>query len=295
MQLSSRILTALAVLILAVAVVAVRAGSPGTVEAATGTIDVLNVGTCYATDTDVFGAGDCDSGEVDEDGDKVDYNVADRDEVAEAGTVYATYAHDPKTAPDSPRAVLENSNLIKISISDSGRDQTYSSVVASWQCTVRGRRLLVPEQIVCSPARTIPERLSSTTSGYLQIIQGAYDAELAIDPDVGATMSWQPRGIHSITTPPSLDITGPGNETGITIIRDSCNGDPVQAHGRSRRFIDLFLGTARSRRRHYCLRPRPFGKPECLSGSRRGRRVRGCRGRRPRRSALVERQQDDPS
>ena len=36
MQLSSRILTALAVLILAVAVVAVRAGSPGTVEAATG-------------------------------------------------------------------------------------------------------------------------------------------------------------------------------------------------------------------------------------------------------------------
>ena len=54
MQLSSRILTALAVLILAVAVVAVRAGSPGTVEAATGTIQVLNVGTCYTTDTDTF-------------------------------------------------------------------------------------------------------------------------------------------------------------------------------------------------------------------------------------------------
>ena len=50
MQLSSRILTALAVLILAVAVVAVRAGSPGTLEAATGTIDVVNVGTCYTTD-----------------------------------------------------------------------------------------------------------------------------------------------------------------------------------------------------------------------------------------------------
>ena len=123
MQLSSRILTALAVLILAVAVVAVRAGSPGTVEAATGTIDVLNVGTCYATDTEVFDAGDCDSGEVDEMGAKADYNVAGRDEVAEAGTVYATYAHDPKTAPDSPRAVLEKSNLIKISISDSGRDR----------------------------------------------------------------------------------------------------------------------------------------------------------------------------
>ena len=60
MQLSSRILTALAVLILAVTVVAVRAGSPGTLEAATGTIDVVNVGTCYTTSTDVFGLGDCD-------------------------------------------------------------------------------------------------------------------------------------------------------------------------------------------------------------------------------------------
>ena len=123
MQLSSRILTALAVLILAVAVVAVRAGSPGTVEAATGTIDVLNVGTCYTTDDEVFGEGDCDSGEVDAEGDKVAYNVADRDDVSEVGTVYATYSHDPKTAPDSPRAVLENSNLIKISIADSGRDR----------------------------------------------------------------------------------------------------------------------------------------------------------------------------
>ena len=58
MQLSSRILTALAVLILAVAVVAVRAGSPETVEAATGDISVLNVGTCYTTNTDAFGVGE---------------------------------------------------------------------------------------------------------------------------------------------------------------------------------------------------------------------------------------------
>ena len=119
MQLSSRILTALAVLILAVTVVAVRAGSPGTVEAATGTIDVLNVGTCFATDSEVFGIGDCDAG----DGAEAGYDVAGRDEVGEVGTVYATYAHDPKTAPDNPRAVLTNSNLIKISIADTGRDK----------------------------------------------------------------------------------------------------------------------------------------------------------------------------
>ena len=129
MQLSSRILTALAVLILAVAVVAVRAGSTGTtVEAATGTIDVLNVGTCYTNNSDVFAVGDCDSGDrvADADGNltvPVAYDVAGRDAITEVGTVYATYAHDPKTAPDSPRAVLVNSNLVKISITDSGRDK----------------------------------------------------------------------------------------------------------------------------------------------------------------------------
>ena len=45
--------------------------------------------------------------EVDADGDPADYDVAGRDEVGEVATVYATYAHDPKTAPDSPRAVLD--------------------------------------------------------------------------------------------------------------------------------------------------------------------------------------------
>ena len=43
-------------------------------------------------------------------------------EVGEVATVYATYAHDPKTAADNPRAVLKNSNLIKISISDPDRN-----------------------------------------------------------------------------------------------------------------------------------------------------------------------------
>ena len=124
MQLSSRILTALAVLILSVAVLAVRAGSPGAVDAATGTIDVLNVGTCYTTSADVFGVGDCDDGDG-------AYEVADRDTITETGTVYATYAHDPKTAPDSPRAVLENSNLLKISITDSGRDKRTPVLLAT--------------------------------------------------------------------------------------------------------------------------------------------------------------------
>ena len=118
MQLSSRILTALAVLILAVAVVAVRAGSTDTVDAATGMINAVNVGTCYTTDDDVFTVDDCVDGDT-----TAGYEVAGRDSITEVGTVYATYAHDPKTAPDSPRAVLENSNVIKISIKDAGRDE----------------------------------------------------------------------------------------------------------------------------------------------------------------------------
>ena len=125
MQLSSRILTALAVLILVVAVVAVRAGSPGMVEAATGTIDVLNVGTCYTTNDDVFAVGACDDGDDNQDANE-GYNVAGRDSITEVSTgnsVYATYAIDPKTSGDAPRAILTNADLIKISIEDKGRDK----------------------------------------------------------------------------------------------------------------------------------------------------------------------------
>ena len=130
MQLSSRILTALAVLILAVAVLSVRAGDTETVEAATGTIDVLNVGTCYTTDDGVFTKAACKDGELDADTDDTagndadnSYKVAGRDAITEVDTVYATYAHDPKTAADNPRGILHNSNLIKISVSDPGRDK----------------------------------------------------------------------------------------------------------------------------------------------------------------------------
>ena len=127
MQLSSRILTAVAVLILAVAVVAVRGVSSGTLEAATGTIDVLNVGTCYTTNSDALGAGDCDDGDGNEaDTPTAGYDVAGRDsvtQVASGSNIYATYAIDPKSSGDAPRAILTNSDLIKISIKDKGRDK----------------------------------------------------------------------------------------------------------------------------------------------------------------------------
>ena len=111
-------------LILAVAVVAVRAGSPDTVEAATGDISVLNVGTCYTTNTDAFGVGDCDDGDSNSEADGNEgYNVAGRDSISEADSVFATYAIDPKTSGDRPRAILKNADLIKISIEDKNRDK----------------------------------------------------------------------------------------------------------------------------------------------------------------------------
>ena len=153
MQLSSRILTALAVLILAVAVVAVRAGSPGTVEAATGTIDVLNVGTCYTTNTDAFGVGDCDDGDGNEEDTAAEgYNVAGRDSITEADSVFATYAIDPKTSGDQPRAIVKNADLVKISIEDKGRDKRTGKIYAVGDTLKNTEDLSEPQTAVIAAA-----------------------------------------------------------------------------------------------------------------------------------------------
>jgi hypothetical protein len=204
-------LTALAVLILAVAVVAVRAGSPGTVEAATGTIDVLNVGTCYATDGEVFGASDCVDGDDDE-GDNKGYEVTGRDDVSEVATVFATYSHDPKTAPDSPRAVLENSNLIKISIADTGRDKRTPVLLPAGDAPFEVDANCTTAE--CFSNADDPETEDVDESGYLQRIQKTYKG---IEGVTVPTMSWQLRGVDNRND--SFEITGPGVETGISIIR----------------------------------------------------------------------------
>ena len=197
MQLSSRILTALAVLILAVAVVAVRAGSPGTVEAATGTIDVVNVGTCYTTDSEVFGVGDCDDGDVG------DYDVAGRKTITETGSVFATYAHDPKTAPDDARGVLENSNLIKISIADTGRDKRTPVLLAAGDADTD----LIDE---------VDPATEDVIDGNLQYIRDDLDNQV-IDID-DTRFTWQKRGIVN-PTEFTYTIADQGVEEGITIIK----------------------------------------------------------------------------
>ena len=85
-------------------------------DAATGVIDALNVGTCLTTNEKVFEDEPCDLHDSSD-----DWEI--RDEVEEVSTLYATYAHDPKTGWDGPRAILEDSDLLKVSISDPGRDK----------------------------------------------------------------------------------------------------------------------------------------------------------------------------
>ncbi|MYA59034.1 MAG: hypothetical protein F4X40_00545, partial [Chloroflexi bacterium] len=111
----------LALLVLVVALGAFSAmqlGSNGAarVNAATGVIDALNVGTCLATDAEIFEDEDCQL-----------FNRSDRweirDEIEDTSELYATYAHDPKTGWDEPRAIIEDSDLLKISIHDPGRDR----------------------------------------------------------------------------------------------------------------------------------------------------------------------------
>ena len=92
------------------------------VNAATGVIDALNVGTCLATDADVFEDENCQLFDR-SDGWEI------RDEIEEVSTLYATYAHDPKAGWDEPRAIIEDSDLLKISVLDPGRDRRSAVLV----------------------------------------------------------------------------------------------------------------------------------------------------------------------
>ncbi len=86
------------------------------VDAATGVIDALNVGTCLTTNADVFEDESCQLFDRSD-----DWEI--RDEIKEVSNLYATYAHDPKSGWDEPRAILRDADLLKISISDPGRDR----------------------------------------------------------------------------------------------------------------------------------------------------------------------------
>ena len=150
----SKMLGALALLTLigALFVMQSAAISPPTADAATGTIHALNVGTCLTTDLATFEDEDCDLAGP---GTNVDWEV--REEVEEVSTLYATYAYDPKTASDEPRVIVQDADLIKISISDSGRDKRTGVLIA-------GQGNLNPGE-----------------TGALAVIQGLLDEDESVD------------------------------------------------------------------------------------------------------------------
>ncbi len=119
MNMKSKMLGALALLTLVGTLFVMQSAQQHapTADAAAGSIAALNVGTCLTTDGKVF-KGDCErlvqSGT---DGWEI------RDKNVEVSTLYATYAHDPKTASNEPRAILMDSDLLKISITDTARDR----------------------------------------------------------------------------------------------------------------------------------------------------------------------------
>lgn len=124
MQLSARILTALAVLAFVVGVVVGTRGATDEVSAATGTIDALNVGACATNNADVFVLANCTQKTA-------FYQQGELDDLIEVDTLYATYAHDPKTGAENPRAILKDSDLIRVSITDKGRDRRDPVLITS--------------------------------------------------------------------------------------------------------------------------------------------------------------------
>ena len=73
-----------------------------------------------------------------------------REEVTEVSDLYATYAYDPKTASDEPRVILEDSDLIKISIADSDRDKRTGVLIRGASMTADSdRRRRHAGELVC--------------------------------------------------------------------------------------------------------------------------------------------------
>lgn len=122
LRISSTLAVAAAVAALAVA--ALVASSSGILTAQStpaAKIDLLNVGICVTTDDSVFSESECDDGDGND-----EFNVGDREDLVQRDQVYATYAHDPISASEQPRAILVNSDLVKVSITDKGRDRRRS-------------------------------------------------------------------------------------------------------------------------------------------------------------------------
>ena len=222
MQLSARILTALAVLAFTVAVVAGR-GATEEVSAATGTIDAMNVGACTTTNGDALKIADCKIGVDGSDGPgntMAFFEANELDEAIEVDELYATYAHDPKTAAEAPRGIIANADLIKISIKDSGRDRRDPVLIAT----------------VASDGGTAP--LTALTSAEVgadgttaltpapNVFRATIDTPPVTDPPVFDAGFVLVDDYESLTGTPPADQTAADDGGSLKVVADSVGVEP---------------------------------------------------------------------
>ena len=184
MQRTANLITALTALALVVAFVAGLSFQAQRANAAAASIAALNVGTCHSTDLTVLTKADCNPHYM-----NFEFNrqgQSDPEEV-KSDDLYATYAHDPKTADEPPRAILQDADLIKLSIKDEGRDVRSGVLVRSQYTDPDGELELSTGRIadVVSTAdvdesKVIGEIVASAIDGY------TYDKDNAADTNVPA-------------------------------------------------------------------------------------------------------------
>ena len=155
-----------------------------TADAAAGSIAALNVGTCLTTDATVF-KGDCKDGDNPRLSGSGSERWEIRDEIVGVSTLYATYAHDPKTQSDAPRAILQDSDLLKISIADADRDKRSGVLI---------KGVSAPTTVVVAGVGTAPD---NTVNEYIDV-DGAGSLGETISEDLGDDFDYE-RGDQDTT------------------------------------------------------------------------------------------------
>ena len=223
-SMKSKMLGALALftLIGALFIMQSAGNSPPTVDAATGTIDALNVGTCLTTDAALFEDEDCDLNGDDTGSGGQAWEV--REEVAEVSTLYATYAYDPKTASNEPRVILQDSDLIKISIADSDRDKRSPILVGTGDDGIRidasgdAGDAGEPTNDVAGALLTIQDLLAGNSK--ISVVNDDNKTEVMLKADM----------LLDSTTPPDYVIANSGNTT-LNFTGTTAATDPMDVNG----------------------------------------------------------------
>lgn len=242
MSMKSKMLGALALLTLIGALFVIQSADQNTptADAAHGSIAALNVGTCLTTDATVF-KGDCDA--LSEGADGTGANGEDiRTKNTEVSTLYATYAFDPKTASEEPRAILMDSDLLNISITDTGRDKRTGVLIKGQAHTVLGTdeadgltkvKELLDDEDIASESVVFETTIAADGSNGVELT--VEDPAVANEAEIGRsgnqTLNFTTPSGSTYTFEP-MDVGGTIRFFGCVTTEDNCEAtetdDPVE-------------------------------------------------------------------